>query len=112
MSNPPNPCGCNNNFIESEQHKTMVPSKQSNQRRESYGSTMHNPTDELNVPLAKKIYALMTWNNLCRYKILNYNSNNIPSVIPQVACGEDRVYADLTTTLGGREVVSARPLAQ
>lgn len=46
----------------------------------------------------------------------NYHKHNnkISSVIsiPKVRAGKGSVYADLTPTLGGREVVSHRPSAQ
>lgn len=38
-------------------------------------------------------------------------NNNIPSIIPRVESGEDRVYGDLTSTLKGRETVSDRASA-
>uniref|UniRef100_A0A0V0H3V3 Putative ovule protein n=1 Tax=Solanum chacoense TaxID=4108 RepID=A0A0V0H3V3_SOLCH len=44
--------------------------------------------------------------------LYNNNNNNIPSAIPQWGSGEVRVYADLTTTLRGRGVVSDRRSAQ
>ncbi|KAH0648064.1 hypothetical protein KY285_033312 [Solanum tuberosum] len=43
---------------------------------------------------------------------LYYNNNNILSVTPLVGSGKGSVCADLTPTLGGREVISDRPLAQ
>ncbi|KAJ8560998.1 hypothetical protein K7X08_027188 [Anisodus acutangulus] len=75
-----------------------------------------------NIPLKRKgpkIKILLLWPNQSltqaaqtafekKYPnpIVDNNTNNVPSVIPQVASGESRVYADFTSDLGGRDVVS------
>ena len=41
-----------------------------------------------------------------------YNNNNLPSIIPQVRSGEDRVYVDLTSIFSGREVFFEKHLGK
>ncbi|KAK4378516.1 hypothetical protein RND71_000378 [Anisodus tanguticus] len=65
-----------------------------------------------NAPVHSIHGSLLAVGELLRIDYNNNNNNNNIRVIPQVGSWEGSLYADLTLTMGGREAVSDRPLAQ